>query len=210
VALPTKRDEAYRLAYRKACGEFGTIEPASAAEACGAAFAGDRFRLVFLGDECEVVWPSGEVMPPPGVEPDLTKDILLLHYLSARPRRTPSGRWVGVAQVPDCRVYAPVFKARVERPLAFFAGGNLDLFARVMDGIGASRASYGDASYVVRALPRVPLLYTLWAGDDEFGPRAQVLFDETAPEYLCAEDLVVLAEKCTWMLRKRQHAGSAL
>jgi hypothetical protein len=42
-------------------------------------------------------------------------------------------------------------------------------------------------------LPQVPLRLILWAGDDEFAPEANILFDDTAGEILSPEDAAWLA-----------------
>jgi len=48
-------------------------------------------------------------------------------------------------------------------------------------------------SFTVNALPYIPLTFVLWQGDGEVPPSGNILFDETAAKWLCAEDLVVLA-----------------
>jgi hypothetical protein len=50
----------------------------------------------------------------------------------------------------------------------------------VMDEFGAKRREFGDASIKLYVLPRIPLTIVIWQGDEEFGPRASILFDETA------------------------------
>jgi hypothetical protein len=39
---------------------------------------------------------------------------------------------------------------------------------------------YGDASCELLPLPRIPVTLILWFGDEEFPPRADILFDSTA------------------------------
>ncbi len=39
--------------------------------------------------------------------------------------------------------------------------------------------TYGDASLRLFPLPRVPVVLILWTGDEEFPPRADLLFDST-------------------------------
>ena len=50
--------------------------------------------------------------------------------------------------------------------------------------LGAKKGDFGDASVELLVFPRVPLTFVIWAGDDEFNPRASILFDSTAPEQL--------------------------
>jgi hypothetical protein len=54
----------------------------------------------------------------------------------------------------------------------------------VMDEFGAKRYKFGDACIELYVLPRVPLTIVIWQGDEEFGARASILFDETAAAQL--------------------------
>ena len=54
----------------------------------------------------------------------------------------------------------------------------------VTDEFGAKRREFGDASIELYVLPRVPLTIVIWQGDEEFGSRASILFDETAAAQL--------------------------
>jgi hypothetical protein len=61
----------------------------------------------------------------------------------------------------------------------------------------------GDASFILRAFPRVPLQYVLWEDDEEFPPSAQLLFDACVDHYLSLEDIVVLGQVTTGRLINR-------
>ncbi len=44
--------------------------------------------------------------------------------------------------------------------------------------------NYGDASVELLPLPRIPVTLILWLSDDEFGARADLLFDSTCEQHL--------------------------
>lgn len=50
--------------------------------------------------------------------------------------------------------------------------------------LGGRRVPYADEAFELPVLPRVPVTYLLWAGDEEFAPRISVLFDATAEQQL--------------------------
>jgi len=54
---------------------------------------------------------------------------------------------------------------------------------------GGRPLEFGDASVELRPMPRVPVQVILWLGDDEFEPRADLLFDSSA-EFHCRLDVL--------------------
>ncbi len=50
--------------------------------------------------------------------------------------------------------------------------------------LGAEPQKYGDASVRLSPLPRIPVTLILWRGDEEFPPRADILFDSTCEIHL--------------------------
>lgn len=72
--------------------------------------------------------------------------------------------------------------------------GVLERFGRDVEGFRAAAQSLGgekqplaDAAFRIPALPKVPLYYLLWKGDDEFEPRLSVLFDRSIESHLSAD-----------------------
>jgi hypothetical protein len=68
--------------------------------------------------------------------------------------------------------------------LAEAFGANCSLLYRAGIELGAEKCDFGDASIELLVLPRVPLTFVVWGGDDEFDARASILFDKTACEQL--------------------------
>ncbi len=55
--------------------------------------------------------------------------------------------------------------------------------------LGGEQVGYGDASLRLSPFPRIPVTIILWKSDDEFPPRADLLFDSTCKLQL-PEDIV--------------------
>jgi len=56
---------------------------------------------------------------------------------------------------------------------------------------GGRPISYADAAFELKLLPRVPIAYLFWSGDEEFPSRISVLLDETAEQQLPMDALWV-------------------
>jgi hypothetical protein len=130
--------------------------------------------------------------------------ILLLHYLTAKlgPKglAQPSGEWVGFGTLEGGEGYYPTFRKRtIERILRKYGQAPDDLLAAA-GHLPMRRAQVGDVGIVLDALDGIPILITLWKGDEEFGADANMLFDKTISRIFCTEDTVVLAEIITHSL----------
>ena len=63
-------------------------------------------------------------------------------------------------------------------------GDNPDLLSQAAVRLGGRVCDYGDASIEVFVLPRVPMVFVIWGGDEEFAARSSILFDKNAAEQL--------------------------
>ncbi len=127
--------------------------------------------------------------------------ILVLHYLLGCDSRTPVGKPITFAQVPSGDVYFAAYKPRVVDRLAEEFGADPQRLERAGHRLGAERLPMGDASVRLRVFPKMPVIVTVWRGDDELPSSANVLFDELAPSILPTEDLAVLGAHVVQRLR---------
>jgi hypothetical protein len=124
----------------------------------------------------------------------LATKILLLHYFLNASGQPFGGEMIPYEDIPGCRPYLPVFERRVTRPLILAFGFDRDLFRTAGEALGATRESFGDASFTLHALPMVPLTFILWEGDQEFPPSLKILFDPSIDNYLPLEDITVISK----------------
>jgi hypothetical protein len=67
-------------------------------------------------------------------------------------------------------------------------GRDRELFCRAAESLGGSPVPMGDAAYRLWPFPRVPILFVLWEGDDEFEPALHVRFDASVSSQLLTLD----------------------
>ncbi len=122
----------------------------------------------------------------------------LLDEYSRATKKPLAGKQVKFREFPGGIAYENAFNRKAVDPVAKAFGcseGFLD--AALM--LGGRQLDIGQASVEISTLNMVPITYILWL-DDDFPASANVLFDETANNYLNAEGLANLAELTTWRL----------
>jgi len=122
--------------------------------------------------------------------------ILILHYLLRKFKGIPvlTGKWISFKELAGGQGYYPTFKKRVIGQIVKKYGAKPEALLRPAGGLKVKKAELADVSVVLEAFEGVPVLITFWRGDDEFGPEANVLFDESIAGIFCTEDIVVLSE----------------
>ena len=130
----------------------------------------------------------------------LKTSVIILHYLT-RAKGTPlTGRMISFRELPYGTDYYRTFTKRTIDPLLkHFGKDNLRL-VKSAKKLGGIIARYGDSAVTVNAFPYVPITIAMWRGDEEFAPRASLLFDATIGDYLSTEDITVASEALAWML----------
>ena len=85
-------------------------------------------------------------------------------------------------------------------PLVRKFGRSAKWFKEIGIKLGGELGGVGDASFILKAFPYIPMQYVLWEGDEEFPPTVQLLFDASVDQYLSLEDIVVLGQMATGRL----------
>ncbi|MHC4158199.1 MAG: DUF3786 domain-containing protein, partial [Planctomycetota bacterium] len=76
------------------------------------------------------------------------------------------------------------------RKLAEIFGAKPELLYEAGKRLGAKKCDFGDGSVELLVLPRIPLTFVVWAGDEEFAARGSILFDQTASEQMPLDGLL--------------------
>ena len=196
------REDDYRNAAAIARSDLAEKDPALLADRCGAEIVeeggGASLELEFLGKRIRATWPDvGLSRPDSDEEVPIQQQVLLLHYLqgawkSGGPPVT--GDWMAFQDVPDGKFYQDAFQRRAKLPLLKAFGERPELLADLArTAYGAERVDLGDVAVAVEALPRIRVALVVWAGDEEFPPDGNILFDRNTASYFSAEDIAWLA-----------------
>jgi hypothetical protein len=124
-------------------------------------------------------------------DPQLELVVLLyLDHVMELPSLT--GELITVADLKEALYFKGPHQLPLESLLERY-GQDLAGFQRASLGLGGEPLSLADAAFALRPLPRVPVYYLLWLGDEEFPPLFKVLFDRSIETCFSASGIWLLA-----------------
>ena len=171
------------------CARLGLPDPAA---------TGGTIRIAVLGAMLELRSPEFQAVALRAGKPPKPADHLLaLHYLLGELPLATAGEWITFREFPGGQFYWEPFLARSINPLVKRIGNDLDALREHLRRFSATLEPLADGGLqaTVQALGAIKLMLAYRAGDDEFGPSAEVLYDARARRRLCAEDAAALASR---------------
>ncbi len=119
----------------------------------------------------------------------------VLHGYAKAERDVPeTGELISFRKLYGGIQYYDSFRSRVLKKIEKRYGMEPQLLIEAAIPLGGIRMNLGDVSVKIYALPRIPIIITIWAGDEEFPPSANIFFDSSILNYLNAEETTVLCE----------------
>ena len=197
---PVPRVDDYKAAFDIAARELQARDPEQVARAAGVELAEGSFSFDFVAQPVRVELGPVTVSGSGDKEISLTDQVLILHYLTTADGRPMSGQWIAFREIPGAQSYHTAFYNRAMKPLLAGFAENPGLLPQVAAFMSPQEGEGGDASIVVKAFPRVPLMLQVWAGDEDFGAEANVLFDRSVPGYMSSEDAAWIAGRVIYPL----------
>jgi hypothetical protein len=175
---------------RQAADHFANLDPQVVAERAAVTFNADNTTLnvAFLNENYSVQHPSGQVTTASGENVSIYLAIIILHYLVTADGKPLSEHWIAYRHLPGGDIYIEPFQKRAIKPFLQTFGERPDDFQKAAAALGGYRLQMSGISMVVPVLPRVPICFTIWPGDEEMPTSANILFDEVASSYLPTED----------------------
>jgi hypothetical protein len=175
--------------------ELWGCPPEQVAAAAGADWQPDtrELRLLFLEEEIRIPWSDLVACPVRATAPcPANLQGLFLYYLAKADGTPLAERWISFRELPDGWLYHQAFHGYTGQVLVQALGNDVSPLVQAAAAAGGKQESFGDVGYRFDILPRVRLAVVYWLGDEEFPPRAQVLFDEAAGHYLPIDGLAML------------------
>lgn len=196
------RDKAYLRAVEEAEKEFVKRDPVVMAQASGTQYhsSHSQIQVPLMQEDYFIHYPSAQIEGGEKGEVSLPYRILLLHYLTMSRGLPVKGEWISFKEIPGGLVYYDAFYRRAVEPIQKIFGNRLGDLKQIGEDFGGEALDLGDVSFSIQILPKIPLAYILWAGDEELPPRASILFDESVKYFLPMEDLALLSSIPVWKM----------
>ena len=203
----------YEFAYKLACEQLASVN--NIEQQC--LKSGTQYRVIdskrviitrYLNQSYLISFPDIEVSLRDSEEEIPLRDkILIVHYLSQAKGTLLTRRVISYKELPEGSEYFPTFSQRAIKPILEHFGNEPERLVDIAARLGGHKVDYGDVAVTITALPRVPITFVLWKGDEEFPPAGNILFDSTISDYLSPEDINVLCETIAWRLVRLLRAG---
>ncbi|RLB27715.1 MAG: hypothetical protein DRG66_04960 [Deltaproteobacteria bacterium] len=158
-------------------------------------------RLTFLNRIITISWPDLLFYQDSNQKIPIKEKILILHYLNGSNKENPTGELIAYQDIPSGRFYLDAFNRRVKYPLINTFGDQPDKLSLLAKELfGATTSSIGDISVLIQALPKIPVTFVIWKGDEEFSSDGTILFDSSIKNILSAEDVSELTSMIVYPL----------
>jgi hypothetical protein len=127
------------------------------------------------------------------VPADVKVQILVFRYLLCDSALRPSGKLISYRELPGGSFYMGPFRGRTVVPLVKMIGNDVKELRRRMDRFTWRDIGKGDFGAAVNLIGVLEMVLLYHAGDEEFSPDADILFDEQVKRVYSAEDAAVMA-----------------
>ena len=170
------------------------LDPRETAKRSRCRFDGDSSRFIVPLMGADFVVDGGQKLIAPADDPEIQAGFLeqlcILAYLINASDIPIAGKLVSGEKLDAGQFFfrGPHGLPTPELEEAF--GDEPSLLHEVSAALNAEPCEYGDASISLGILPNVPVVFVIWGRDDEFEPRASILFDETASRQLPLDALL--------------------
>lgn len=168
--------------------------PEKVASLAGATVTGRGLSLPYWGRTVFLDWPDLEPRWADDSQPCSAFDAaMLLYYLRSADGTPMADCWISFRELPGGTFYVLAYQRYSGDRLAHAFGSDpaaFDVACRSLSGWPLPAIS--PHAFAFQPLPRIRLAAVLWPGDEEFAPKAHIVFDAAASHYMTTDGLGLL------------------
>jgi len=144
-------------------------------------------------DLCYMIAPGTQTIVPEVAAGSSSVDwdirLLILAYLAGATETSLAGKWVSPIEFSGGDLFFSSNAHNLNFAELLLTFKSPEDFLGAGQKIGGKIDKVGDSSFVLRTLPRIPILFIYWAGDEELPSKISVLVDESARSHLAIDAL---------------------
>ena len=113
-------------------------------------------------------------------------ELVVLVYLLQAAYVPLTGELISISDLKDAHFFQGPHELRTDSLLERF-GTDLEAFHAATRHLEGKMVDMADAACRLLPLPRIPVYYLLWQGDEQFTPRMTILFDRSIEQLFAAD-----------------------
>ncbi len=126
-------------------------------------------------------------------------ELVVLLYLQNASYAPQRNEMITVNELKEKHFFVGIHSLDIQGVLDRF-GNDPQGFRAAAEAIGGRPAAFADVAYTFQPLPKVPVTYLLWLGDEEFKPRLTVCFDRSIEKHFAADGIWALVKRLSFEL----------
>ena len=180
-------------------------DPAELASRCWVESQKDgSFRFSFLDRECRVDPRSETIFIARNSgfrEASFMEALAVLSYLAKGSPATPNGNLVTEKDLRGGALFFQGPHALLKKPVVKRFQSQPGDMVKAGEALGGVAVNYGDAAVKLRPFPKIPVIYVLHRGDEEFDAKLVIIFDETIQNHMALDVIWALVNVISmWLL----------
>lgn len=155
----------------------------------------EYLTLKHFGRKYGIHTETGRIISPEDFQPvDVNKQLniyTLLWYAS--PHAILQNKWVPFRELKGASPFTSAFEKHVLTPFARTFSGQPEKLMMACEALAGIRLPNSDAGCQINAFDCIPVQYLFWDHDDEFPAEGNILFDNSATDFIHVESTVSIA-----------------
>jgi len=130
-------------------------------------------------------------------EEDLTREftLMVLFYLLHAKNIPLVRKWISEKDLPGGEAFFRGPHALSVDLIKKKYGNSPEDFIEAGKALGGTPVRFGDRSLALDVFPRIPIVYILWMGNEEFPPRAGILFDASVESHFTLDMIWIMVNE---------------
>lgn len=157
----------------------------------------------YLGKTCKIHLSDGVIEPSDLSISDNLNIFTLFWY--AKEHAALTGEFCAFRNLKDASPFDAAFEKGNLRAFAETFSGHKEKLEAALQALGGTKLSVGDIGYQINVFPCIPMQVIFWDADEEFPAQCNLLFDQSATDFIHVESIVTIASEALRHLAKSAH-----